>query len=336
MGRFSAGWLLAASTWVGCGVAHPTAPLAAREVTVVPGTPIPPPAADPAQAAIERWLPSRAGDEGLRRLVDAAMRSGRGRRVADRAIETVGELGAVRQLIVEDGLPDLFLGIPYWESNFTDDAVSRSCAAGVWQLMPETAFELGVAVEGCEIGGATWSPEPGVAASPASPYRGEACGITRCAVDARLDFAQSTRGAVRLLDRMWRSKDVADHPDRAGLVVIAYNTGFGAILNHVAHTPDPLAGLEACADGKCATLSAQGAGYLPGVLASAALATCAAAEVPGTRFAQDRHSSLCQSLRAEGLVPDRLSATIRQAGPPAGPPAGPRDRETDGPDPSRG
>ncbi len=304
----------------GCGVARSgPAPLAERELVVIPGTPIPPPAADPAQAAIERWLPSRAADPGLRALVDEAMRSGRGRKVADRALQTATELGAVRTLIVEEGLPDLFLGIPYWESNFTEDAVSRSCAAGVWQLMPETAVELGVKVENCHIGDAVWTPPSGVAASPSSPYRGGECRIDACEVDGRTDLATSTRAAVSLLERMWRSQDVKDHPDRAGLVVIAYNTGLGALLNHVGATPDPLAGLQSCAEGRCATLSPQGAHYLPGVLASAAMATCAAAEVPGTRFAQERNSPLCQSMRAEGLVPERVSSA---AAPGADHPAG--------------
>ncbi len=315
MNRFTPALLLLAA----CSVAHSgTAPLCEREVVVIPGTPIPPAADDPAQAAIERWLPNRAGDEQLRVLVDEALRSGRVRKVADRALETVGELGAVRKLIVEDGLPDLFLGIPYWESNFTDEAISRSCAAGVWQLMPETAVELGVEVTNCRIGDAVWSPSPTVAASPASPYRGAACGISSCEVDGRKDLATSTRAAVELLDRMWRSEDMKSHPDRAGLVVIAYNTGFGALRNHVAATTDPLADLVKCAEGQCATLSAQGATYLPGVVASAAMATCAAAEVPGTRFAQDRNSALCQSMRAEGLVPDRVSQNLALADSPRG------------------
>lgn len=310
------GQVAVAALLVACGVAHSgTAAvgetLGERELHVIPGTPIPPPAPDPAQAAIERWLPSRAGDEQLRALVDEAMRSGRGRKVADRAIQTVGDLSTIRTLLVDEGLPDLFLGIPYWESNFTDDAVSRSCAAGVWQLMPETAFELGVAVQNCRIGDVVWSPTPGVPASPASPYRGEGCAIDACEVDGRFDLAQSTRAAVKHLERMWRAKEVVDRDDRAGLVVIAYNTGYGAVLQHLGRAEasggHPLDNLGECADGRCATLSPQGAHYLPGVLASAALATCAAAEVPGTRFAQDRQSALCQSLRLQGLVPDKLN-----------------------------
>lgn len=294
----------AAIVLAACGMARSgPSVLAERELVVIPGTPVPPPADDPAQAAIERWLPHRADDPGLRDLVDAAMRSGRGRKVAGRALQTVGELGAVRSLIVEEGLPDLFLGIPYWESNFTDEAVSRSCAAGVWQLMPETAVEHGVKVERCRIGDAVWTPSRGVAASPASPYRGEQCGISTCEVDGRKDFASATRGAVDLLARMWRSPDVEGHPDRAGLVVIAYNTGLGALLQHVASAgADPLAPLPTCAEGGCATLSPQGAHYLPGVLAAAAMATCAAAEVPGTRFARDRDTPLCQAMRRDGLV----------------------------------
>lgn len=270
---------------------------------IAPATALEPMADDAAVAVLERWLPSRSEDEGLRTLVDAELRTPRARHIGERAVQTIHELSAIRALIVERGMPDLFVGIPYWESYLQDDAVSRSCAAGPWQLMPETAVELGLQVEGCQIGGATWSPQVGDVASPASPYRGDSCRIATCQVDERTDLSRSTQGALELLSRMWEAPDVAASPDRAGLVVLAYNTGLGAVRNRVARVEDAWKDVVRCAaDGGCTGFSAQAARYVPGVLASTAIVTCAAAEVPGTRFADERETSVCRALRDEGLV----------------------------------
>lgn len=267
----------------------------------VPGEPIPEVVAE---AVLQRWLPSRSGDSDLQELVDAELRTSRGRFIAERAQETIHELVAIRELVLSKGLPEFFAAIPYWESNLEDEAVSRSCAAGAWQLMPETAVEMGLQVEDCRIGSAVWTPRPGSVASPASPYRGEGCGISACEVDDRQDISRSTQGALQLLEQIWSAPDVAASPDRAGLVVLAYNTGLGALRGRLSSAAgDAWADVGRCAGGGCSGFSAQAAKYVPGVLAAAALVTCSAAEVPGTRFSEERQTGLCRALRREGLVP---------------------------------
>jgi len=292
----------------GCGMVK--AGLHASDVqeapAIAPGTPLEPVPDDAARAVLERYLPERADDPAFRALVDEALRSSRGREIARRGAQSAVELAEIRTQVIDRGLPDLFVGIPYWESYLEDDAVSRSCAGGAWQLMPETAVELGLAVSGCTIGGAvTWSPSPGSVASPESPYRGERCAMV-CATDERSDLARATGAAIELLERTWHAPDVAASEDRAALVVLAYNTGLGNARARVAAAGDAFAGLERCASSGCTNLSKVAAEYVPGVVASAALATCGAATVPGSRFADLGRSGLCRALEAEGLLPEPM------------------------------
>lgn len=279
----------------------------AQDVPVLaPGTPPEPVPADAARAVLQRFLPERADDPAFRALVDAALRSSRGRHVAARGAESARELDAIRGRVLDRGLPEVMVGIPYWESYLSDEAVSRSCAGGAWQLMPETALEHGLAVSDCTIGGeVTWSPQPGSVASPASPYRGEGCAMV-CARDERTELDAATGAAVDLLARTWDAPDVTASADRAGVVILAYNTGLGAARARIAAAGDAFADLGQCAGGGCATLGKVAAEYVPGVVASAALATCGASTVEGSRFAELRHSGVCRALARDGLLPEPL------------------------------
>jgi Transglycosylase SLT domain len=272
---------------------------------MAPGTPGSARYSDPARAVLARLLPQRMKDDGFVRLVDRALRSSRGQRIAEEAGGRIGELDAIRNEMRTRGLPSVFIGIPLWESYLDTEAVSQACAAGAWQLMPETAIEHGLAVAECSIGDMVWTPQTGTVASPASPYRRAdgTCGITACRVDERLDLARSTVAALDLLTRSYEAPDVTGNADRAALTILAYNTGLGTVRNAVDQVFDPFRELEECADGLCPYLGPVAAHYVPGVVAAAGLATCAAAQDPRSPFAAEAGSAMCRALAGEGLLP---------------------------------
>ncbi|MEQ1569093.1 MAG: transglycosylase SLT domain-containing protein [Myxococcota bacterium] len=281
---------------------------------MAPGTPGESALSNPAKAVLARYLPHRADDPEFQALVEAVLRSSRGQKIALESGRTTGELDAIRQEMQRRGLPPVFIGIPMWESYLDTEAVSYACAAGAWQLMPETAIEFGLAVQDCDLGGSTWSPEPGTVASPDSPYRaGDRCAIRACAIDDRKDLARSTVAALDLLTRWYDAPDLVPNPDRAALTVLSYNTGLGAARQAVSRTSDPFAELQRCARGECEYLGKQGAMYVPGVTASAALSTCGAAFAPDSPFADEAQTTLCQSLADHGLLPRDEPAAIADA-----------------------
>ncbi|MEQ1502321.1 MAG: transglycosylase SLT domain-containing protein [Myxococcota bacterium] len=269
-----------------------------------PGTPGDEVVGDPAKAVLLRFLPGRADDAGFLELVDHALRSSRGQKIAEEGASSLGELDAIRDEITARGLPGSFVGIPMWESYLDTEAVSQSCAAGAWQLMPETAVELGLQVQDCRIGDLVWTPSPGSVASPDSPYRWDGgCGITACAVDERTDLARSSVAALDLLEKMFQAPDLTRNPDRSALTVLAYNTGLGNVRTMVDRVFDPFAEIVACADNDCGHMGRQGAEYVPGVIAAAALSTCAAAQIEGSPFTPEARTGMCRSLGDAGLLP---------------------------------
>jgi hypothetical protein len=274
-----------------------------REVKVAPGTPGEQ-VDHPAKAVLLRYLPSRADDTAFIALIEKALRSSRGQRIVDEGEGSIGELAAIRDEVAVRGLPAVFVGIPMWESYLDTDAVSNSCAAGAWQLMPETAVELGLQVQECQIGSSVWSPLKGTVSSPNSPYRlsDGTCGISACAVDDRLDLSRSTVAAIDLLERTYLAPDLERNPDRAALTVLAYHDGLGGVRNTIDDVYDPFADLEACATGDCNHLRKVAATYVPGVMASAALATCAAARMPESPLAAEAKTAMCRSLAQAGLL----------------------------------
>ena len=274
-------------------------------VKMAPGTPGQAALDEPARAVLERFMPQRADDAGFVAVVDSVLRSGRGQRIAYEARQSVGELDAIRELIVSRGLPSVFLGVPMWESYLNTEATSNSCAAGAWQLMPETAVELGLEVADCQIGGSEWTPAVGSISSPDSPYRSGdgTCGISTCAVDERRDLARSTVAALDLLGQSYGAADVAASSDRAALTILAYNVGLGAVRQRMATVVDPFVSIQSCITGDCPHLGRVAALYVPGVAASAALSTCGAAQEPESPFADEAQTTLCQSLEKQGLLP---------------------------------
>lgn len=55
--------------------------------------------------------------------------------------------GAIERRLADEGLPSEFAFLPVIESGFSNTATSRAGAAGMWQLIPETARGLGLRVD---------------------------------------------------------------------------------------------------------------------------------------------------------------------------------------------
>jgi hypothetical protein len=300
----------ATALFIGSAIAVQAASLTGCEritggVAMAPGTPGDQVLSNPAKAVLLKYLPARADDRAFLYLVDAALRSGRGQKIAADGATNLGELDAIRDEITARGLPLAFVGIPMWESYLDTEAVSRSCAAGAWQLMPETAVELGLEVADCRIGDRLWTPSPDRVASPESPYRfpDGSCGISTCAVDERVDLARSTMAALDLLEQYYNAQDVARNPDRAALTVLAYNTGLGSTRSMVNQVGDPFEALDACVTEGCRHMGKVAAEYVPGTIAAAALSTCGAAQVSESPFTPEAKSGMCRSLEEASLLP---------------------------------
>jgi len=95
----------------------------------------------------------------------------------------------VKSILREEKLPEWLSIIPEIESNYSPKAVSSKGAAGLWQLMKETAKEYGLRVDG--------------------------------EVDERFDPYKSTRAAARYIKRLYRKYG------NWLLTFVAYNWGEG-------------------------------------------------------------------------------------------------------------
>jgi membrane-bound lytic murein transglycosylase D len=101
----------------------------------------------------------------------------------------------IRPIFRELGLPEELALLPMIESKFNPFAVSRSGAAGIWQLMPSTARRYGLRVDGD--------------------------------VDERFDLIKATRAAGLYLRDLYREFG------RWDLVLAAYNCGEGCVRRRV-------------------------------------------------------------------------------------------------------
>jgi membrane-bound lytic murein transglycosylase D len=126
------------------------------------------------------------------RFRDAASRLRTQRGVADRFLagwnRAQNWLQDVQAILAAEGVPTEVAVLPFVESMFNPDARSHVGAAGLWQLMPATARELGLRVD----------------------RRGN---------DERLDVHKATRAAARLLRSNY--KKLGSWP----LAITAYNHG---------------------------------------------------------------------------------------------------------------
>lgn len=144
----------------------------------------------------ERWLAAPLPGEALEEPIERWVRlyQGRGRPLMRLALLRLREDRAILEPILEEyGLTDLYLAVPVAESSLARSVVSRLGAVGPWQLMPQTAQELGLST---------------------APGR-----------DERQDLARSTVAAARYLARI-RSRLKSDD-----LTLAAYNAGPTAVLS---------------------------------------------------------------------------------------------------------
>jgi serine/threonine protein kinase len=238
-----------------------------------------------ARAVLEAFVPGTANDD-LVRLTALKLEQVASESTAGGIAGTGTRFDTLRDRIAAHGLPDVVIGIPYAESDLIDDAVSSLCAGGPWQLMPETAANAGLRVEGCAIRGRAepWTPAPGSTPRGSAPYvAGGACAIDHCAIDERFDFDRATEASLSTLQEVWDLDAVARHPQRTALTVLSWNAGLRRVLARLDGTAggDAFAGIVDCVDGTpCGWMTDETAWFVPDVLAHAAVATCMAGPDP--------------------------------------------------------
>ncbi len=138
---------------------------------------------------------------------------------------------AIESKLTRAGLPPEFAYLPIIESGFSNSAVSRAGAVGMWQFMPETARELGLRVD---------------------PL-----------VDERRDPTRSTDAAIRHLGDLTRTFG------SPLLAAAAYNGGAGRVSRGLEKLSGATPNFFALADRKL--LPKETRDYVPQLLAAAAI-----------------------------------------------------------------
>ena len=130
------------------------------------------------------------------------------------------------------GLPDVLAAIPYQESRYLTGATSVTCARGAWQLMPEVAHRLGLALTDCKLRGAEtlWAPSDRVVPPLAQRVYANpdplSCRIESCAVDERQDLQRATAGAISLLSEVYNDAELRASGAVTQLTIASYNAGY--------------------------------------------------------------------------------------------------------------
>ncbi|RXK02567.1 MULTISPECIES: lytic transglycosylase domain-containing protein [Arcobacteraceae] len=101
----------------------------------------------------------------------------------------------IKEILKEEGIPDVFIYMAMAESNFTMDAKSRVRATGLWQFMSATGRRYGLEND--------------------------------LYVDERMDLIKSTKAAADYLNRLHRLFD------KWYLAAIAYNCGEGRVIEAI-------------------------------------------------------------------------------------------------------
>lgn len=267
---------------VALGAAREWGP-ASRDPAALPPSARPEAPPDPAaisrsQAALRDLLPG-VDSPWLAEAVAGRLPNALARREV--AVAHAAELAEIHRQVVGAGLTRAVVGVPLAESGMDPLSVSSVCGAGLWQFMPETAVNNGLRVASCLIEGRSelWTPAPGAQASLKSPYYdGEACRLSMCSVDERLDVARSTSAAIRLMSETAGLAEVSVHPQHAALPLLAFAGGNAAVLPLLgdAKGGDALVALAGCdAAPDCSKRLRQLANALPDYVAHAVVALCA-------------------------------------------------------------
>ncbi len=145
------------------------------------------------------------------------------------------------------GLPDVVAAIPFAESGYRPELQSIRCAKGIWQFIPETASQQGLAVRDCRFSD---DPSARYTPNPDAPYTAvqdrvyltdRTCRIPErrgCATDERGDIRRSTAAALQMLARPWNELNFRDSGALVQLTVATHNQGFGFLARRLPQLND--------------------------------------------------------------------------------------------------
>ncbi len=140
--------------------------------------------------------------------------------------------GYVVKELRDNGLPEVFAGIPYQESRYNPNSQSYVCARGWWQFMPEVAHRVGIKVQNCKLRGSAepWSPTGMIVPKQDKRVYFDAstnsCRIQDCAVDEREDLQATTRGAVKLLAEAFMDEELRTTGSVVQMSILSHNMGY--------------------------------------------------------------------------------------------------------------
>lgn len=132
----------------------------------------------------------------------------------------------------ENGLPEVFAGIPYQESGYRPDRTSPVCAYGWWQFMPEVGHRMGLQINGCKLAGSEerWAPTENII--PRTDKRvyfnaaSNTCRIQKCDVDERKDLQLSTRASVKMFAEAYNDPELRAAGVAVQATILSHNMGY--------------------------------------------------------------------------------------------------------------